>query len=113
MRVLEYRDARDRAPFREWFDTLDRAAAAKVEFAVRRLEQGNTSNLKSVGDGLYEYRIHFGPGYRVYLGYEGTQVVILLGGGTKKRQDDDIETARWRWADFQRRKARGGAKTWH
>jgi len=113
MQILEYRDARGRVPFREWFDALDRAAAAKVEIAVRRLEQGNTSSLKSVGGGLYECRIHYGPGYRVYLGYDGTRIVILLGGGTKKRQDDDIETARWRWSDYQRRKDRRGQTTWH
>ncbi len=81
--------------------------------AVRRLEQGNVSNVKSVGGGVYECRINFGPGYRVYMAYDGQQIVILLGGGAKQRQDRDIATARERWADYRRRKGTGGPKTWH
>ena len=113
MQVLEYVDPAGRKPFRRWFDALDRAAAMKVETAMRRLELGNVSNLKSVGGGLYEYRIDFGPGYRVYMAYDGRQIVILLGGGTKRRQDRDIAVARERWGDYQRRKITGGPKTWH
>lgn len=113
MQVLEYVDPAGRKPFRLWFDALDRAAAMKVETAVRRLELGNVSNLKSVGGGLYEYRIDFGPGYRVYMAYDGRHIVILLGGGTKQRQDRDIAVARERWDDYRRRKITGGPKTWH
>jgi putative addiction module killer protein len=65
---------------------------------------GNFSNVKGVGGGVFEYRIDFGPGYRVYLGKDGDAVVILLGGGTKKRQDCDIATAHDRWADYKKRK---------
>jgi putative addiction module killer protein len=57
-----------------------------------------------VGGGVFEYRIDFGPGYRVYFGKDGDAVVILLGGGTKKRQDRDIATAHDRWADYKKRK---------
>ncbi len=113
MQVLEYTDPSRRKPFREWFDSLDRAAAIKVEVAVRRLEMGNVSNVKSVGGGLYECRMHFGPGYRFYMAYDGRQIVVLLGGGTKQRQDRDIAVARERWDDYQRRKGSGGPKTWH
>jgi len=83
---------------------VDAAAAAKVTTALRRLELGNFSNVKGVGGGVFEYRIDFGPGYRVYFGKDGAAVVILLGGGTKKRQDRDIATARDRWADYKKRK---------
>ena len=69
-----------------------------------RLELGNFSNVKGVGAGAFEYRIDFGPGYRVYFGKDGEAIVILLGGGTKKRQDRDIATAHERWADYKRRK---------
>jgi len=113
MQVFEYVDPAGRKPFRLWFDSLDRVSAMKVETALRRLELDNVSNMKSVGGGLYEYRIDFGPGYRVYMAYDGRQIVILLGGGTKQRQDRDIAIARERWGDYQRRKGSGGPKTWH
>jgi putative addiction module killer protein len=76
---------------------VDSAARAKVTIAITRLEQGNISNVKSVGQGVLEYRINFGPGYRVYFGRDGATLVILLTGGTKKRQRRDIETARALW----------------
>ena len=72
---------------------------------MRRLELGNFSNVKGVGAGVFEYRIDFGPGYRVYFGKDGDVLVILLGGGTKKRQDRDIATAQMRWKDYQKRKS--------
>ena len=96
-----------RSPFEEWFAGLDAAAAAKVTVAVARLEQGNLSNVKSVGEGVLEYRIDWGPGYRLYFGRDGNVLVILLTGGTKKRQQRDIEAAKAHWADYKRRKPRG------
>ena len=73
-------------PFAAWFVALDAVARAKVTRAVARMEQGNFSNVKGVGEGVLEYRIDFGPGYRVYFGRDGDTLVILLTGGTKKRQ---------------------------
>ena len=84
-------------PFAEWFADLDPTARAKVAGAIVRMEQGNLSNVKSVGEGVLEYRIDFGPGYRVYSGRDGEVLVILLSGGTKKRQRRDIETAKEYW----------------
>jgi putative addiction module killer protein len=78
-------------PFAAWFADLEAVARAKVTRAIVRLEQGNFSNVKSVGEGVSEYRINFGPGYRVYFGQDGQTLVILLTGGTKKRQQRDIE----------------------
>ena len=72
--------------------------------ALRRLELGNVSNVKGVGAGVFEYRIDFGPGYRVYFGKDGDSVVILIGGGTEKRQDRDIAIAQERWADYKKRR---------
>ena len=69
-----------------------------------RIEQGNLSNAKGVGEGVLEYRIDFGPGYRVYFGKDGQALVILLAGGTKTRQQRDIEAAQAHWADYKRRK---------
>ncbi len=79
-------------------------AAAQVAVALTRLEQGNVSGIKSLGRGLHEYRIHFGPGLRIYLGRDGDRLVILLGGGTKMRQQQDIRDALERWQDYKKRK---------
>ena len=102
--VREYNDRHGRSPYAVWFDRLNAQAAAKVTTALTRLAQGNTSNVKSVGSGVYECRIDFGPGYRVYFGKDGERLVILLGGGTKKRQQHDVEIALIHWQDYKQRK---------
>jgi putative addiction module killer protein len=102
--VLEYLDLHGRSPYGEWFDGLNPPAAAKVVIAVTRLAQGNRSKTKSVGGGVHEYKIDFGPGYRVYFGREGERLILLLGGGTKKRQQKDIADALNRWQEYKRRK---------
>lgn len=104
--LREYLDDVGRSPFGRWFDGLDAAAAARVTTALARVEQGNLSNVKGVGVGVFEYRIDFGPGYRVYFGKDGETLVILVGGGTKKRQAKDIALAHERWGDYKRRKAK-------
>lgn len=106
MDVLEYETNEGRRPFAEWFDGLDAIAAAKVTVALSRLGLGNISNTKSVGGGVTELKIDFGPGYRIYFGKDGDRIIILLGGGTKKRQSTDIAAAAWRWQDYKARKKR-------
>ncbi len=101
--VREYIDANDRSPFGSWFAGLNAPAAAKVTTALTRIELG-LSNIKAVGAGVFEYRIDFGPGYRIYFGKDGDRLVILLGGGTKKRQQKDIMAAYRHWQDYKRRK---------
>lgn len=91
-------------PLAEWFADLDPIARAKVARAIARMEQGNFSNAKSVGEGVLEYRIDFGPGYRVYFGRAGEALVILLTGGTKRRQQRDIDAAIAYWQDYKRGK---------
>jgi len=76
---------------------LEAVARAKVTRAIARMEQGNFSSVKTVGRGVLEYRIDFGPGYRVYFGRDGETLVILLTGGTKKRQQRDIDAAHACW----------------
>ncbi len=103
--VREYLDAQGRSPYVKWFDRLNVAAAVKVATAVYRMAQGNFSNVKGVGDGVYEYRLDFGPSYRIYFGKDGDRLVILLAGDTKKRQDADISAAKAHWrATISRRK---------
>ena len=94
------------SPFARWFATLNARAALKVRTAIARMEGGNLSDAKSAGAGVFERRIDFGPGYRVYFGRDGRTLVILLGGGTKKRQRNDIAAARGFWTDHKARKRR-------
>ena len=96
------------SPFRKWFDGLDAQAAAGVAVAIERLADGNTSNVKPIGEGAAELKINRGPGYRVYFGWDGRVLVILLGGGTKRRQQNDIDAALRRWRDYRKRKRRKG-----
>jgi putative addiction module killer protein len=110
--IREYIDAQARSPFARWFDDLDAQAAARVATALGRMERGNFSNAKAIGDGVNEYKIDFGPGYRVYFGREGSAIIILLCGGTKKRQQRDIEAAKAYWADYKKRKSLRMA-SWH
>ena len=102
--VREYLDSSGRSPFARWFDSLNAPAAAKVTTALTRIEVGNFSSVKGVGAGVFECRIDFGPGYRVYFGKDGDTLVILVAGGSKKHQQDDIQTAQDRWKDYKRRK---------
>ncbi len=88
----------------QWIEELDPTTAAKVTIALARMEQGNLSNAKGVGSGVFEYKIDFGPGYRICFGKDGDRLVILLGGGIKKRQQQDIAAAHECWATYKRRK---------
>lgn len=102
--VREYEDSQARSPYAVWFDRLNAQAAAKVSVVLTRLAEGNFSNVKGVGSGVFECRIDFGPGYRIYFGKDGERLVILLGGGSKKRQQHDIKAALVNWQDYKRRK---------
>lgn len=105
LRVYEATDGK--CPFNEWFDGLDSAAAVKVTTALARMEHGNFGDVKSVGQGVLERRIFFGPGYRIYFGRDGDELVILLCGGSKKRQSKDIEAAKALWDHYKQRKKGG------
>ena len=105
-KVVEFLEPDGSSPYAKWFARLDAAAAAKVATALYRMEQGNLSNVKPVGQGVAEYRIDFGPGYRIYIGQDGDVLIILLGGGTTKGQNADIQRAQQRWRDYKTRKKR-------
>ena len=104
LEIRYYVAADGRQPFAEWFADLEPVTRAKIARAIARMEQGNLSNVKPVGSGVLEYRIDFGPGYRVYFGRDGETLVILLIGGSKKRQQRDIEAALACWQDYKRRR---------
>jgi putative addiction module killer protein len=103
-RVVEYLRPDGSNPYRAWFDGLSAQAAAKVAVAVMRIASGNTSRIKWIG-AISEYRIDWGPGYRIYLGKDGDKLIILLGGGTKQSQQPDIERAKAMWTEYKARKA--------
>ncbi|MEE4208911.1 MAG: type II toxin-antitoxin system RelE/ParE family toxin, partial [Parvularcula sp.] len=83
---------------------LDTRAALKIRTALARIETGNMGDVKPVGQGVSERRIDYGPGYRVYFGHDGDELVVLLVGGSKKRQQRDIDQAKALWADYKARK---------
>lgn len=105
-RVRAYISEDGACPFEDWFAALPPAAAARVVSALTRLEHG-LGDLKPVGQGVSELRIHWGPGLRIYFGQDGPDLVILLCAGTKKRQKADIARALQLWEAFGRRKRRG------
>ena len=81
--------------YRQWFDKLkDRNARARIDIRLRRLSLGNPGNVKSVGEGVSELKIDYGPGYRIYFTKKGSRLIILLAGGDKTTQTVDIEKAR-------------------
>jgi len=103
--VLEILRDDGTSPYAEWFNRLNASAAAKITIAKLRMEQGNLSSVKWFR-GIGEYRIDWGPGYRIYLAKDGLKIIVLLGGGTKKAQQRDIERAVALWDDYKRRKAK-------
>ncbi|QPJ64011.1 MAG: type II toxin-antitoxin system RelE/ParE family toxin [Candidatus Nitrohelix vancouverensis] len=104
MEIREYLLEDGSSPFADWFDGLEAQAALKVNTYITRIGNGNVSAVKSIGAGVHECVIDWGPGYRVYLGKDGDKLIILLGGGTKKRQQKDIERAKLLWREYKKRK---------
>jgi putative addiction module killer protein len=102
--VVEYVGENGSSAYRRWFDALDPQAAAKVAVARARLEAGNTSNVKRIAT-ISEYRIDWGPGYRIYLAIGGDALILLLGGGTKKTQRTDVRRAQQLFEEYRARKA--------
>lgn len=81
--------------YRKWFERLkDRVARARIAMRIRRVQCGNVGDAKSVGDGLFELRFNFGPGYRVYYIERGAEIIVLLAGGDKSTQPSDIAKAK-------------------
>jgi len=104
VKIKEFIDKDGNNSFAKWFDGLNTEAAGKIAIVLVRLETGNFSNVESVGAGIHEYKIHYGPGYRVYFGQDGNELIILLGGGTKKQQNSDIEKAKELWKQYKKEK---------
>jgi putative addiction module killer protein len=99
-----YETADGKRPFQEWLDSLsDRQGKAKIRVRIDRVALGNLGYCRSVGSGVMELKIDFGPGYRAYFGQIGNRLVVLLCGGDKSTQEKDIKTAQEYWTDYRRR----------
>lgn len=109
VRVEEYLRPDGSSPYRKWFDRLPAQVAAKVSTAQLRMERGNTSNIKWF-DGIGEYVIDWGPGYRIYLARDGRTLIVLFGGGTKRGQQKDIERVKLLYAEYKDRKKMAGSE---
>ena len=107
--VREYLTQDGRNPFREWLETLDIAVRARVQARVLRFEMGNLGDHKSLGTGVWEARLMFGAGYRIYFGKDGNSIIILLIGGEKASQSQDISRAKSFWRAYLEAKQHGEA----
>lgn len=100
-----YKRADDTVPFEQAFDGLqDARAALRITTTVDKLERGLRPSVRTVGEGVHEAKIDYGPGYRVYFGLDGTELIVLLLCGDKRTQDGDIQFAHVLWAEYRQRK---------
>jgi len=100
--VIIYADEREREPFTEWLEGLrDQKDRRRILRRLRRIEQGNFGDCKPLHDGVYELRLFFGPGYRVYFGEDDNNIVVVLSGGGKDRQEEDIKSAKSYWKEYK------------
>jgi putative addiction module killer protein len=97
-----YETSSGECPFEDWLDGFrDAVGRARIQVRLDRIEQGNLGDNKSVGGGVRELRIDFGPGYRVYFAEDGPVIVLLLIGGDKSTQTKDIKTAMKYWNEYR------------
>ena len=102
-KIRQYTTSGGKIPFDEWLNALrDIRAQARIEQRLDRLKSGSFGDCKPVGDGVYELRIDYGAGYRIYFGQLGSVVILLLCGGDKSTQNRDIRRAKDYWQDFRR-----------
>src|SRR5437762_2185950 len=93
------------SPFEVWFEEVgDRRAQERILARIARLRLGNVGDWRSLREGVFEMRLDYGPGYRLYFGQEGMEIVILLVGGTKSTQERDIKKAKEYWHEYQKNK---------
>lgn len=104
--IQKYSTEDGKEPFSEWLKALpDRRARVKIEKRLEQVESGNFGKYRTVGDGVCEFKINFGPGYRVYFAQIGSIIILILCGGDKSTQSEDILKAREYWKDYERRKS--------
>lgn len=103
MIIKIYHDENGREPFTQWLYSIkDTRTRARIDNRLERLRVGNLGDFRSLGSGLFELRLHFGPGYRIYYGKVSDEIVILLAGGDKSSQARDIQKVQQSWSDYKR-----------
>lgn len=103
VQLKEYLTASGENPFRQWLEGVDIKIKARIQARLLRFEEGNLGDHKLVGKRIWEARLHFGAGYRVYFGKDGINIILLLLGGSKSSQSKDIRKAQHYWDDYQRK----------
>jgi putative addiction module killer protein len=102
MIVKTYKDEYGNEPFIDWLKSIkDKTIQVRIRSRLMRIEQGNLGDHRSIGEGIYELKLHFGAGYRIYYGQVGDEIVLLLSGGDKSTQERDIQRARYYWHDYR------------
>ena len=105
MAVDIYRDERGREPFNQWLNSIkDTRTLARIDNRLGHLRVGNFGDSRRLSSGVFELRLHFGPGHRIYYGRLGNEIVVLLAGGDKSSQAKDIAKAQQYWEDYKRNK---------
>lgn len=99
--IKQYITEDGKVPFAEWLDSFqDRKTRLKIKLRLDRVEQGNLGDFKVVGEGVFELRIDYGGGYRIYFGQVGLTIILLLCGGDKSSQKKDIKLAQKYWRNY-------------
>ncbi len=102
--LRNYLTADEKNPFDDWLNSLcDRKAKSKIRARLDRVEDGNLGDYKSVGEGVFELRIDYASGYRIYFAQVGKIIILLLCGGDKSTQEQDINKAKKYWQDYRSR----------
>jgi len=102
MIIKIYKDEYGNEPFIEWLEAIkDKAMQVRIRSRLLRMEDGNFGDHRSIGEGIFELRLHFGPGYRIYYGQLGNEIVLLLAGGDKSTQKHDIQRVKYYWYDYR------------
>ena len=102
--LVNYQTLNGDEPFAEWFTNMrDKRTQKRIAARLLRIEEGSFGDHTSVGNGVWELRLFFGAGYRIYYAEEGERIVLLLCGGDKSSQPRDIERAKGYWKEYQAR----------
>lgn len=102
IKIQYYRAPNGKQPFIEWFESIrDKRTRNRIGNRLKRLRNGNFGDCQSIGGGVFELRLHFGPGYRIYFGQIENTLVLLLCGGDKASQAQDIELAKAYWIEYK------------
>jgi len=102
MNIKIYQDRNGKEPFTDWLESVKSTTVRlRIRKRLRRIELGNFGDFRLVADGIFELRLHFGPGYRVYYGKIGNEIILLLAGGDKSTQQRDIKKVKQYWYDYK------------